>query len=226
MLRLDKVSKDFLTGRRKRVQAVKSASFTMDRGEVVGLMGNSGCGKSTTALLACRLLNPTHGAVIFEGTDVTDCRRKGLTDFRMKVQIVFQDPVGAFDPMRTIDWSLREAVGRMEPGGGANASRQKELCQIMDFPLRLLDRHPTEMSGGELQRAAIVRSLMVHPKLLLLDEPTSMLDLSTQAQISRGILSIVALESVGVLWITHDDTLAKVVCDRVLMMKDGIVEQD
>ncbi|MDD1772486.1 MAG: dipeptide/oligopeptide/nickel ABC transporter ATP-binding protein [Methanomassiliicoccales archaeon] len=225
MLTLENVSKEFVLSSGRRFNAVKDVSLDLNKGSVLGMMGDSGCGKSTTALIACRLLNQTSGKILLDNMDVSSHRRKALSQFRRSVQIVFQDPISAFDPLHTIRWSFSEAAAASGMTAEVQSERQDELCQSMDFPLCLLDRFPSEVSGGELQRAAIVRSLFIKPDYLILDEPTSMLDLSTQAQISRGILSIVQNDSIGILWITHDEALAKAVCDRILYMKDGMLVQ-
>jgi peptide/nickel transport system ATP-binding protein len=221
MLRLENISKFFGAAQGKRFQVLSGINFNLKKGEIVGLMGDSGCGKTTTALIACKLIAPSSGSIYLDDIDVTQKNKKDLAVFRKNVQIVFQDPVSAFDPRHTIQWSLAEAAKTTSMLENEGERYQYDLCKILDFPIRLLDRYPHEMSGGELQRAAIIRPLLIHPQYLLLDEPTSMLDLSTQAQIVRSIQSIVKEKNVGVLWITHDEELAASICDRVLLMQSG-----
>jgi peptide/nickel transport system ATP-binding protein len=221
MLRLDNISKIFDLGHGKYLHAVSEMSLTLMNGKIVGLMGDSGCGKTTTALIASRLITPSSGNIYLDDINMTQKNNKDIASFRKKVQIVFQDPVSAFNPRHTIRWSLAEAVKTTNKLENERIQNLKDLCKIFDFPIRLLDRYPHEMSGGELQRAAIIRPLLIHPKYLILDEPTSMLDLSTQAQIVRSLQLIVKQEKVGVLWITHDEELMSFLCDHVLLMQNG-----
>lgn len=221
MLCLENVKKHFNLGWGRTLKAVDEVDVALEEGEIVGLMGESGCGKTTTGLLACKLLAPTAGRVLLDGRDVTYDVGSDLKAFRKAVQIVFQDPLSAFNPRRTIAWSLKEAGEVTDDRPEEWKKRQEGLCSSFDYSIDLMTRFPHELSGGELQRAAIVRSLLVCPRFLIVDEPTSMLDLSTQAQIARGLRQRSQDQDMGILWITHDEELAAAVCDRVLLMEHG-----
>lgn len=220
MLELRHVTKIFKTGSGAKRTAVSSASLRLSPGETVGLLGESGCGKTTLAMVAMKLTRPDSGQVLLDGDDITGLGERAFRKSRGKVQMVFQNPISSFDPLRTNRWSLREAYDFF-----GRRPDLDEMAACFGLPADILDRRPAMVSGGEAQRVAIMRSLASDPEYLILDEPTSMLDLSIQASIMELLASIGKEAGWGTLLITHDVDLAACVCDRLYIMREGrIVE--
>ena len=215
-----------LFGTRPPVIAVDGVSFVVDRGEVFGLVGESGCGKSTIARCVLRLLTPTSGQVIFDGQAVTTLSRASLRSFRQRVQIVFQDPLGSLDTRMTIRQIIEEPL--VIHGRGTRAERaQKVETALETVGLAGLDANgrPHELSGGQQQRVAIARALVLQPELLVLDEPFSALDVSTQAQILNLLQDLRERLRLTYLFITHDLAVAEYFCNRIGVLYVGrIVE--
>ncbi|MFM8305371.1 MAG: ABC transporter ATP-binding protein [Actinomycetota bacterium] len=219
------VRADAYGGRSEQVvHAVDSVSFTVDSGEALALVGESGCGKSTVARLVLRLLDPTAGAITFAGTDVTTGTGKALRELRRRAQVVFQDPFASFDPRRRVGDSVAEplvAQGRR----GEVAQRVPELLELVGLDPAVAQRYPHEFSGGQRQRLAIARALSVQPDLLVLDEPVSALDVSIQAQVLALLADLRAQFGLAYLFISHDLAVVRHVADRVAVMHLGhIVE--
>lgn len=228
MLELVNISKSYRTGLfgRNAKPALIDASVSLDRGELVGLVGESGCGKSTLARIALKLIRPTGGRIYLGGADVTDMPERQFRPYRRRLQILFQHPESALDPQYTLRASLYEAFDRAGIARDARVPCLEQIADTVSLPLGLLDRYPGQVSGGEVQRAALARVLALKPDYLVLDEPTSMLDVSTQAQIMQTIKTIKDLDHVGILLISHDLDLIRASCDRVLVMNGGrIVEK-
>jgi len=206
--------------------AVDNVSFRLERSEVLGLIGESGCGKSTVARIAVKLLQPSMGSIFIDGDDVTAMPERSFRKLRGRIQIVFQHPEGALDPYYTLRESIHEAFGRLGVPRPEWCSLLRTLAAETGLPLYVIDRRPAQVSGGEIQRAALARILALRPRYLILDEPTSMLDLSVQAHILQLLKRRAGEDDMGLLFVSHDLEVVRSFCDRVLVMKAGrIVEE-
>lgn len=231
LLRVRGLRKDYRVGggpgRAARwVRAVQGVDLDLSRGRTLGLVGESGCGKSTTARAVLRLVEPTAGTVRFDGREVGAMDRRELTAFRRRAQMVFQDPFSSLNPRLSAGAALTEAltVHGLAPGG--ERARAAELLETVGLGARHLDRYPHELSGGERQRLGIARALSVEPELLVLDEPVSALDVSVQAQILNLLSDLQGSLGLTYLFIAHDLAVVEHVSDRVAVMYMGrIVEE-
>lgn len=219
-----------LKGNRPYVQAVSDVTFSVAPGEIVGLVGESGCGKTTTGKTLVRLDRPTSGAVRLDGADVTGLSGKALKNFRRDVQLVFQDPYDSLNPrlsiLEIVEQPLRylglETSSEARRARAVAALEQVELGALGDFA----NRYPHQLSGGQRQRVAIARALVVEPKIIIADEPVSMLDVSVRASILRLLRKLNRERGIGMLLITHDLATAKFLCDRILVMYLGKVVEE
>jgi oligopeptide/dipeptide ABC transporter ATP-binding protein len=203
-------------------RAVDGVSFNIAQGETFGLVGESGCGKSTTGRLVLRLLAPTEGSVKFDGVDLGSLPRAGLRELRRQMQIVFQDPYASLNPRMTIGATL------MEPfhvhGVGAKDDRKRlaaELLSKVGLPADGIGKYPHEFSGGQRQRIGIARAIALKPRFIMLDEPVSALDVSVQAQILNLLMDLKKEMRMAYLFISHDLSVVEKVCDSVAVMYLG-----
>jgi len=208
------------------VKAVDDISFSISEGEVLGLVGESGSGKSTTGRLILRLLEPTSGRVLVRGKNVFDLPRNEMRALRSEMQIVFQDPYGAFNPRMTVGQIIGEALQLR--GISNRRERDNEVgrfLELVQMPANIQGRYPHEFSGGQRQRIGIARALAVEPKFVVADEPVSALDVSTQAEIVNLLLDLQKRLNLTMLFISHDLAVVRVLCDRIAVMQSGkIVE--
>lgn len=203
----------------RQYDVLQSCSLQIAAGEAVGLMGPSGCGKSTLARVLLRLLPTDSGRIIFQAQDVTQLSQKQLKPFRQQVQFISQRPESFFDPLLKLDASLREPLHIFDLPDSSEII-EAALATVKLSPA-LLDRYPHQVSGGEVQRLSIARALLLKPKLLILDEPTSMLDISVQAQILQLLKNIRRQEQMAFLFISHDKAVINYMCNRQLYMQEG-----
>ena len=232
LLEVTDLKKHFALPRRKLLEerpvlrAVDGISFDIARGETLGLVGESGCGKSTTARLVLRLLSPTGGQVKFDGDDILSATRDELIDLRREMQIVFQDPLSSLNPRMTIGVAIAESLRFHKVGSRAEQLEQaRDLLSVVGLNRGHFDRFPHEFSGGQCQRVAIARALVLRPKLVVLDEPVSALDVSVQAQILKLLLELQKEFGLTYLFISHDLSVVKRICNRTAVLYLGkIVE--
>lgn len=213
-------------GKDQVVHAVNGVSFALQRGETFGLVGESGCGKSTTGQLIVQLVKQTSGKVLYNGEDVSSFSAKALKDWRKEVQIVFQDPYSSLNPKKTIEWILREPLDIHHIDRKEN--RQRRVIQVLEdvgLDASYLKRMPHELSGGQRQRIAIAAALILEPSFMVIDEGVSALDVSVQAQILNLLKQLQRQYELTYLFISHDLNVVQYFCDRIAVMYLGeIVE--
>ncbi len=227
MLRVEDLVMEFRLSKREVVHAVSGVSFNIYSGETLGLVGESGCGKSTTARAVMQLPVPTSGKVILNGKDLMALSGEELRRERRHFQIIFQDPISSLNPRRKVSDIVEMPLVVMKVGTAEErAARVREVLTAVGLdPDTALDRRPFQFSGGQCQRISIARALVSEPTMLICDEPVSALDVSIQAQIINLLQDMKERYKLTMLFISHDLSVVKVVCDRVAVMYLGrIVE--
>jgi peptide/nickel transport system ATP-binding protein len=211
-------------------RAVDSISFSVGHGESVGLVGESGCGKSTTSMMVMRLLDQTSGRIVFDGDEISGMPPYTFArlPLRKSIQMVFQDPTDSLNPRFTAARAIADPIMQMGDISGRDALRARceELATLVGLPINLLDRFPHQLSGGQKARVGIARAIALHPKLVILDEPTAALDVSVQAVVLNLLQDLKASMGMSYLFVSHDLNVVRLLCDRVIVMRTGrIVEQ-
>ena len=214
----------------EQFRAVDGISFTVKRGESVGLVGESGCGKSTTSMMVMRLLDQTSGRIAFDGEEIGSMLPKAFarSKWRKRIQMVFQDPTDSLNPRFTAVRAIADPIMRLGGIKGREALRARceELAEMVGLPLNLLDRFPHQLSGGQKARVGIARAIALNPKLVILDEPTAALDVSVQAVVLNLLQDLKHSLGMSYLFVSHDLNVVRLLCDRVIVMRAGrIVEE-
>lgn len=216
-------------GKSGPVYAVKGISFSIKDGQSVGLVGESGCGKSTTSEILVRLMDATSGDILFDGQDIAAIPAQGFArnPRRAQIQMVFQDATDSLNPRHTARQTIAEPLRRLgNMRGAALAARIEELAVLVGLPLSLLDRFPHQLSGGQKARVGIARAVALEPRFLILDEPTAALDVSIQAVVLNLLVDLRAKLGMSYLFVSHDLHVVRLLCDHVIVMKEGeIVEE-
>jgi oligopeptide/dipeptide ABC transporter ATP-binding protein len=220
---VDLVKRFPVRGTDAEVHALNGVSLTLAPGETLGIVGESGCGKSTLAKVLVRLEDPTQGRVLLDGVDLTALRGRRLRAHRRHIQMVFQDPFSSLDPRQPVGAALDEVLtvhGLRRPG------RVEQLLDLVGLPAEFAQRLPHEMSGGQRQRVGIARALAPEPRVLLLDEPVSALDVSVRAEVMNLLVHLRTELALAYLFISHDMAMVRQISDRVAVMYFGrIVEE-
>ncbi|MBR0875725.1 peptide/nickel transport system ATP-binding protein [Bradyrhizobium japonicum] len=211
-------------------RAVDGISLSIGHGESVGLVGESGCGKSTTSMMVMRLLDQTSGLIQFDGEDIGAIAPASFARLpqRSRIQMVFQDPTDSLNPRFTAARAIADPIMQLGDIRGRDALRTRceELATMVGLPHNLLDRFPHQLSGGQKARVGIARAIALHPKLVILDEPTAALDVSVQAVVLNLLQDLKARLGMGYLFVSHDLNVVRLLCDRVIVMRTGrIVEE-
>ena len=226
VLRVEKLTKVFNREGQPDLTAVHCVSFSLMPGECLGIIGESGSGKSTAVNMIARLLDPTEGRTFFEGEEYTHAGGAALRKLYTKMQMVFQTPAESFDPRRTLGDGIGEILrnnGRPRAETKREAARLLELCGL---PAEFAGRYPHQASGGQCQRAAIARAIAIRPRLLICDEATSALDVTVQKEILALLGGLRRTLGLSILFICHDIAVVQQFCDRVLVLYRGrIVEE-
>ncbi len=228
LTKLFPVSRSLFRGPRAFIHAVDDVSFDLQEGERFGLVGESGCGKTTIGKLLVKLQEPTQGSITFRDADIRGTKGGQLKAFRRKVQMIFQDPYESMNPRRTIFDTVAEPL--VVQGIGNSLEQLDRVANLLELvgltpPETMMFRYPHELSGGQRQRVAIARALVVEPGFVVADEPTSMLDVSISTGIMRLMLDLAERLGVTYLYITHDLAVARYMCHRIAVMYLGkIVE--
>ena len=222
LLKVENLTKYFATSA-GQLHAVDGINFEIERGKTLGIVGESGCGKSTTGRTVLKLIQPTSGKIIFEGKDITNYSVKQMRPLRKEMQIIFQDPFSSLDPRMTVSQLIAEPIieHRTIRGKDAIDKRTRELMDIVGLASRYVNTYPHELDGGRRQRIGVARALALEPKLIVCDEPVSALDVSIQAQILNLLKQLQKDMGLTYIFITHDLSVVKYFSDDISVMYLG-----
>lgn len=227
ILELINVTKVYKERSGKKFQAVKNINMHILKGEWIGIVGESGSGKSTIAKMISHLTSVTSGTMMFQGQDSTSLKKKELKEYYKQVQMIFQDPLLTFSPRMKIGHYLIEPFINFKLADKKEAFKMaEELLELVGLNKEFMERYPHELSGGQLQRVVIARVIGLNPSLIICDECTSALDATTQKQILQLLIDLRKRINFSCMFITHDLSVAKAICDRIYIMRQGeIVEE-
>lgn len=224
LLEVKNIKKSFLKGN-KLVNAVNGITFSVEKGECIGIVGESGSGKSTVARMISNLITVDSGHIILDGKDITNAKGKNLVSIYQKIQMVFQMPVGSFNPRITLGDSIMENLVNNGLTRESAKNKMNNLLEICGLNKEYSKRYPHQVSGGECQRAAIARAIAINPELIILDEATSALDVTVQAQIVDLLMKLRKEIGISYILICHDIALVQKICDRIIVMRNGKIEE-
>ena len=227
MLEFVNVTKQYRSGMfgTELTKAVDDVSFTVRENERLGLLGESGCGKSTIAQLAMKLLRPSRGEILYHGKNIRRLSGREKKIYRKNVQIVFQNPQQVFNPRMKLYETIAEPI-RLHRLAASPAEERKMIAQYMELfglPEELFDRFPQEISGGQAQRIAIMRIVMLEPEIIIADEPTTMLDVSVQAQILQLLNEVMDQNQISLIFVSHDLDVVRAMCQKIMVIREGKV---
>ena len=207
------------------LHAVDDVSFTLERGKTLGIVGESGCGKSTTGRAILRLIEPTAGEVIFNGEDITKKNKEQMRLLRREMQLIFQDPYASLDPRKTVSEIIGEPLKlqKLIPDAKKRAERVHELMEVVGLADRLINTYPHELDGGRRQRIGIARALIMNPEFIIADEPISALDVSIRAQVLNLMSQLQKERGLTYLFISHDLSVMRFICDRIAVVHKGLI---
>ena len=226
LLEAEHLTKVFTQRGKESFKAVDDVSFSLKAGETLGIVGESGSGKSTLAKMITRLTDITEGTLKFQGKDITKLKQSQLKEVYGNVQMVFQNPVGSFDPRRTLGDGIGESLRNRGMKRAEVTKRVKELLEQCGLDGGFAGRYPHEVSGGQCQRAAIARALAIEPKVLICDEATSSLDVTIQKQIMELLEDLKDTHGLSFIFICHNLALVQSFCDKVLVLSEGKVVEN
>lgn len=226
LLEVEEIYKTFLINGKEKFTAVDGVSFKLYPGEILGIVGQSGSGKSTVAKAVARLIDVDSGSIKIEGEDITRAKNRQLKSFYRRLQMVFQSPAGSFNPRCTLGSGISESLINSGLSRTEALAKAEELLVQCGLPAKFSRRYPHEVSGGQCQRAAIARALAIEPKILLCDEATSALDATVQKQIIELLGSLQEKTGMAYIFICHNLALVQQFCQRVLVMHEGKVVEE
>lgn len=224
LLEVKNIKKSFYKGN-KFVDAVNGITFSVKKGECIGIVGESGCGKSTVAKMITNLTSVDSGEIILDGIDITNAKGKNLLSIYRKIQMVFQMPVSSFNPRLNLGESIMENLMNIGLPRESARSKMLNLLEICGLDKEYSKRFPHQVSGGECQRAAIARAIAINPEMIILDEATSALDVTVQAQIVDLLMKLKKEIGISYIFICHDIALVQKICDRIIVMRNGEIKE-